>query len=147
MAGALPRGLLRFHDLLDQWLDCAPVGIVGDIQLLPIVVQLPLHHLRRIEIAAVATAVPASAATTKAAAVATTKPTTATAIAEAAATVAAAIIVDLRECVAKAQSEGQGHRAHRHHAIQFHNLSLSCLVFLFRSSRLPHLSARLADRG
>jgi hypothetical protein len=69
--------------------------------------------LRGIEIAAV----PASTAATVTTAIATP----AAAITEATA-VAAAIVVDLCESVANAQSEGGSHRAHRDHANQFHKM-------------------------
>src|SRR5208282_5685945 len=103
----LTRGLLRIQDLLEKRLDRTPVRVVWKIKLLPDVVQSALLHLRGIEIAAVAAAVPASAPVAKAATIAAT-------------TAVAATSVNLREGVAKAHSEGQGHRAHRNHAIQFH---------------------------
>jgi hypothetical protein len=90
--------------------------------LLPVVVQLALHHLRGIKIAAIA-AVPSSTAVAKAAAIAAT---------EAAAAVAAAG-VNLRKGVAKAQSEGHGHRAHCYHVIQSHRMFFVVFGFVWFS--------------
>jgi hypothetical protein len=118
---------LRFQDLLDQRLDRAPFGVVGEIQLLPGVVQLPLHHLRGINIATIAAAVPASATTATATAKAAT-----TAVAKAAAAIAAAS-VNLRESVAKAQSKGHGHRAHCYHVIQSHRMFFVVFGFVWFS--------------
>jgi hypothetical protein len=89
-----------------------------------------LHHLRGIEIAAIATAVPSSTAVAKATAIAATE--AAAAVAQAAASVAAAS-VNLRKGVANAHSEGHGHRAHRYHAIQSHRMFFVVFGFVWFS--------------
>jgi hypothetical protein len=90
-----------------------------------------LLHLRGIEIAAITAAVPASATVAKATAIAAT---------------VAATIVNLRESVANAQSKGQGHRAHRNHASQFHRMFFVVFGFAW-FSWLHGQRNRLADRA
>ncbi|MGD0745684.1 MAG: hypothetical protein ABSA45_11070 [Verrucomicrobiota bacterium] len=63
-AAHISGGTLGVHHFLDEWLDRAPVGVVGDAELILDALHYTLLHLRRIEIAASSATTTATTATT-----------------------------------------------------------------------------------